>query len=255
MPYVFPRAPREIARGGAQSRSARPYPLWRAAHDRAGSLLRYFAASTLAGKNATAKAMAPFLARATAEHLEVCAAGGGRGAPASRRLDQGVPERARVGSGEQGGRGAQALRHQPGHARSGRSRGARAASERRRDRRRALRRPVVDSRPAGAGAELCGALHEARRPDGNGRCAHARSGRLGMDGQDRLRPARRPRRRDRARAVVGRNRALARPSAAVFRQARLSHALRGEGERRPHPSGARSRARLSRHPDGARACA
>ena len=69
IPYVFPRAPRDIARGALN--------LDPRAHIRYGALpmigpavFRYFAASTPAGKNATARAMAPLLARASAEHLE-----------------------------------------------------------------------------------------------------------------------------------------------------------------------------------------
>src|SRR5271154_2307741 len=69
IPYVFPRAPRDIARGALN--------LDPRAHIRYGALpmigpavFRYFAASTPAGKNATARAMAPLLARASAELLE-----------------------------------------------------------------------------------------------------------------------------------------------------------------------------------------
>ncbi len=69
MPYVFPRAPREIARG-ALNLDPRAHIRYGALPTIAPAVFRYFAASTLAGKNATAKAMAPFLARATAEHLE-----------------------------------------------------------------------------------------------------------------------------------------------------------------------------------------
>src|SRR5271156_372481 len=69
IPYVFPRAPKDIARGALN--------LDPRAHIRYGALpaigpagFRYFPASTPAGKNAPARAMAPFLARASAEHLE-----------------------------------------------------------------------------------------------------------------------------------------------------------------------------------------
>jgi D-amino-acid dehydrogenase len=70
MPYVFPRAPREIARG-ALNLDPRAHIRYGALPAIGPAVFRYFAASTPAGKNATAKAMAPFLARASAEHLEL----------------------------------------------------------------------------------------------------------------------------------------------------------------------------------------
>ena len=69
MPYVFPRAPHEIARG-ALNLDPRAHIRYGALPHIAPSIWRYYAASTAAGKNATARAMAPLLARASAEHLE-----------------------------------------------------------------------------------------------------------------------------------------------------------------------------------------
>jgi D-amino-acid dehydrogenase len=70
IPYVFPRAPVEIVRG-ALNLDPRALIRYGALPHIAPAIFRYFAASTPAGKNATAKAMAPFLARASAEHLKL----------------------------------------------------------------------------------------------------------------------------------------------------------------------------------------
>ena len=70
MPYVFPRAPIDIARG-ALNLDPRAYIRYGALPAIAPAIFRYFAASTPAGKNATARAMAPFLAAASAEHLKL----------------------------------------------------------------------------------------------------------------------------------------------------------------------------------------
>jgi D-amino-acid dehydrogenase len=75
MPYVFPRAPREIARG-ALNLDPRAYIRYRALPHIAPQVWRYYAASTSAGKDATARAMAPLLARASAEHLKLAEAAG-----------------------------------------------------------------------------------------------------------------------------------------------------------------------------------
>jgi D-amino-acid dehydrogenase len=69
IPYVFPRAPRDIARG-ALNLDPRAHIRYGALPSIAPGIWRYFAASTPSRKNATARAMAPFLARASAEHLE-----------------------------------------------------------------------------------------------------------------------------------------------------------------------------------------
>ena len=70
MPYLFPRALREIARG-ALNLDPRAHIRYGALPSIGPAVFRYFAASTPSGKNATARAMAPLLARASAEHLEL----------------------------------------------------------------------------------------------------------------------------------------------------------------------------------------
>jgi D-amino-acid dehydrogenase len=75
MPYVFPRAPRDMARG-ALNLDPRAFIRYRALPAIGPAVFRYFAASTLSGKNATARAMAPLLARASAEHLKLAEAAG-----------------------------------------------------------------------------------------------------------------------------------------------------------------------------------
>jgi D-amino-acid dehydrogenase len=70
IPYVFPRAPVDIARG-ALNLDPRAYIRYGALPSIAPTIWRYFAASTPAGKNMTAKAMAPLLAAATGEHLKI----------------------------------------------------------------------------------------------------------------------------------------------------------------------------------------
>jgi D-amino-acid dehydrogenase len=70
MPYVFPRALREIARG-ALNLDPRAHIRYGALPSIGPAVFRYFAASTPSGKNETARAMAPLLARASAEHLEL----------------------------------------------------------------------------------------------------------------------------------------------------------------------------------------
>ena len=77
IPYVFPRAPVGIARG-ALNLDPRAYIRYGALPSIAPAIWRYYAASTPAGKNATARAMAPLLAAADAEHLELRARQGPR---------------------------------------------------------------------------------------------------------------------------------------------------------------------------------
>ena len=96
MPYVFPRAPHRASRAGRSISIRAPISATARCPHIAPSIWRYYAASTAAGKNATARAMAPLLAAANAEHLEFAREAGGRGAAAPRRLDQGVPQRARA---------------------------------------------------------------------------------------------------------------------------------------------------------------
>jgi D-amino-acid dehydrogenase len=78
MPYVFPRAPADIARA-ALNRDPRAHIRYGALPSIAPSIWRYYAASTVAGKNATARAMAPLLAQASAEHLKLAEAAGSDG--------------------------------------------------------------------------------------------------------------------------------------------------------------------------------
>jgi D-amino-acid dehydrogenase len=70
IPYVFPRAPSDIARA-ALNREPRAHIRYSALPSIAPALWRYFQASTPARKNATAKAMAPLLGAASAEHLKL----------------------------------------------------------------------------------------------------------------------------------------------------------------------------------------
>ena len=65
-PYVFPRAPAEVLRG-AFNRDLRAQIRYRALPTIGPALWRYFLASTRARRQATADAMAPFIARAAAE--------------------------------------------------------------------------------------------------------------------------------------------------------------------------------------------
>jgi D-amino-acid dehydrogenase len=75
IPYVFPRAPGDIARA-ALNRDPRAHMRYSALPSIAPALMRYFHFSTPARKNATAKAMAPLLAAASAEHVKFSQAAG-----------------------------------------------------------------------------------------------------------------------------------------------------------------------------------
>jgi D-amino-acid dehydrogenase len=75
IPYVFPRAPGDIARA-ALNRDPRAHIRYGALPSIAPPLWRYFQASTPERKNATAKAMAPLLAAASAEHIKLAEAAG-----------------------------------------------------------------------------------------------------------------------------------------------------------------------------------
>ncbi len=201
MPYVFPRAPREIARG-ALNLDPRAYIRYGALPAIAPAIWRYFAASTLAGKNATAKAMAAVSRRARPPSTSSLR----RHAGAEALLRRGGWIKAfRSARGEDmANKEAEELKPygiRPGHARSGRSRGARAASERSGDRRRALCRPVDDARSARRWRRamrrcLLSAAAGWRRAT---RARSSRPARHGWSRPPRGR-ARRPRRRDRARA-------------------------------------------------------
>jgi D-amino-acid dehydrogenase len=78
IPYVFPRAPGDIARA-ALNRDPRAHIRYGALPSIAPALLRYFHFSTPARKNATAKAMAPLLAAASAEHVKFAHVAGANG--------------------------------------------------------------------------------------------------------------------------------------------------------------------------------
>ena len=170
IPYVFPREPGEIVRA-ALNRDPRAHIRYGALPSIAPALWRYFQASTPARKNATAKAMAPLLAGASAEHLKLAHAAG-----AGALLRGGGWIKA-----YRSARG-QDLAHEDTEElkpygvtpvvldRAALDR-ARAACRRGGDRRRPLPRAADDAGPAGAGAKLCGAVLQARRPDGKGRRA------------------------------------------------------------------------------------
>ena len=250
MPYVFPRAPHEIARG-ALNLDPRAHIRYGALPHIAPSIWRYYAASTAAGKNATARAMAPLLARASAEHLEFA-----REAGAEALLRRGGWIKAFRSARGQDMASKEAEELKPyGIAPKFLDRAALIALE-----------PHLSEKAVGgvhyadplstpdpeALAQSYAALFVKRggrmetgdartlEPASGGWMVKVASGRLAA-----------PRRRDRARAVVQRACPIVRPPPAVLRQARLPHALRGEGQRGPHPPGARSRARLSGHADDA----
>jgi D-amino-acid dehydrogenase len=75
IPYVFPRDPADVARA-ALNRDPRAHIRYGALPSIAPSIWRYFQASTPARKNATAKAMAPLLGAASAEHVKLAHAAG-----------------------------------------------------------------------------------------------------------------------------------------------------------------------------------
>ena len=70
------RARRAISRAAALNLDPRAHIRYGALPAIAPAIWRYFAASTPAGKNATARAMAPLLAQASAEHLKLAEAAG-----------------------------------------------------------------------------------------------------------------------------------------------------------------------------------
>ena len=70
VPYVFPRNISEIARA-ALNRDPRAHIRYAALPSIAPALWRYFQASTPARKNETARAMAPFVGAASAEHRKL----------------------------------------------------------------------------------------------------------------------------------------------------------------------------------------
>ncbi len=74
-PYLFPRAPAEVA-AAALNRDPRAHVRYGALPSVAPALWRYFRASTDAGRIETAKAMAPFVGAAAAEHKKLAEATG-----------------------------------------------------------------------------------------------------------------------------------------------------------------------------------
>ncbi|HKN29371.1 MAG TPA: FAD-dependent oxidoreductase [Roseiarcus sp.] len=72
-PYLFPRDPAELVLA-ALNRDPRAHIRYGALPAIAPALRRYFRASTDAGKIETAKAMAPFVRAAAAEHLKLAEA-------------------------------------------------------------------------------------------------------------------------------------------------------------------------------------
>jgi D-amino-acid dehydrogenase len=74
-PYLFPREPSEIALA-ALNRDPRAHIRYGALPAIAPALWRYFLASTKAGKHETARAMAPFIGAAAAEHRRLAEAAG-----------------------------------------------------------------------------------------------------------------------------------------------------------------------------------
>jgi D-amino-acid dehydrogenase len=78
LPYLFPRAPSEVARA-ALNRDPRAHMRYGSLASIAPSIWRYFQASTQARKIATGQVMAPLLFAAAAEHLKLaqdaCASG------------------------------------------------------------------------------------------------------------------------------------------------------------------------------------
>ncbi len=73
LPYLFPRNPAEIVRA-ALNRDPRAHIRYSALPSIAPALMRYFLASTKAGKEETAKAMAAFVGGAAAEHRKLAEA-------------------------------------------------------------------------------------------------------------------------------------------------------------------------------------
>ena len=76
-PYLFPREPTEVALA-ALNRNPQAHIRYGALPEIAPALWRYFRASTDAGKNDTARAMAPLVGGAAAEHLKLAEEAGAR---------------------------------------------------------------------------------------------------------------------------------------------------------------------------------
>ena len=192
MPYVFPRAPHRDRARGAQSRSARPYPLWRAARR---SRRRSGAITPLRRRRERTRPPARwprFSPRASAEHLEFAREAG---AEALLRRGGWIKAFRSARGQDMASKEAEELKPYgiaPKISRPGRADRARAAFERRGGRRRALRRSAVDARSRSAGAELRRAVRKTRRADGDGRRAQRSSPRAAA-GWSRSPPAGSPR--------------------------------------------------------------
>ena len=174
IPYVFPRAPADIARA-ALNRDPRAHIRYGALPSIAPALMRYFQASTPARKNATAKIMAPLLAAASAEHLKFAHAAG---ADALLRGGGWIKAYRSARGQDQAHADAEELKPygvKPVFLDRAALDGARAACRRKGDRRRPLCRAADDLRSAGADPKLCGAVRQARRPHGDGRRAQLSS--------------------------------------------------------------------------------
>ncbi len=230
-PYLFPREPAEIALA-ALNRNPQAHIRYGALPAIAPALWRYFRASNDAVKNETARAMAPFLGAAAAEHVRLAEAAGAR--PLLRAT--GWIKAYRTARGEdEVHEEAEELKPYgivPTLLDRAALDGARAACRGGRARRGAFPRSADDAEPAGADARLCRAVRQPRRSDGDGRRAESRTLARRVDGDDQFRSRLRPRRCHRARGMVRRPCPLARASPAVLRQARLPHALRGARRRR-----------------------
>src|SRR6185437_7314388 len=239
LPYLFPRAAGDIVRA-AMNRDPRAHVRYGALPSIAPALLRYFLASTQPRKLATGKLMAPLMAAAAGEHLKLA-----RDAGASGLLRPGGWIKAY--RSERG----RDLAH--GEAEELKPFGIRPAF---------LDRAALTALEPHVGEKAIGGVHyrEPLSTSDPGALVRSyaalltqRGGRMERGEALSLEPsgAEWTVKTDSG-PVTARDAVIALgPFLALLRQARLSHALRREGQRGAQPSGARSRAGLSRHPDGA----
>ncbi len=173
-PYLFPRRPVDLAQA-ALNRDPRAHVRYGALPSIAPALWRYFRASTDAGKIETAKAMAPFIGAAAAEHRKLAeAADAGallratgwikawRSARGEDSVHEEIEELKPYGFAPTTLDRAALTVLEPnvGEAALG---GAHFVE------------PLDDAGPAGADPRLCRALRSARRPDGERRRAQPRA--------------------------------------------------------------------------------